>query len=165
MFQSRPKLKSKKLIIISFLMLCLSVLLFPIASLTRNFSAVFQICAIASAAISLFILIKYVIPDYLYTVESGHFTVHKVTKAQSVCVADIELSYARSKLLTEKEFKTQKGSVQVKSFIKNPQDEDIRYIIFSINGEDIAIMFEPDELFRNEFTIALESIKNEEEID
>lgn len=165
MFQSRPKLKSKKLIIVSLLLLCLSVLLFPIASLSGNFSAVIQICSIASAAISLFILIKYVIPDYLYTLEDGHLTIHKVTKAQSVCVADIELYYAKSELLTEKEFKTQKKSLQVKSFIKNPQDEDIRYIVFSISGEEIAIMFEPDELFRNEFSKALVSIKNEEETD
>ena len=163
MIQSRPKLKSKKLIVISLLLLILAVLLFPVANFAGNFAVIIHIFAIASAAVSLFILIKYVIPDYLYTLEYGHFRIHKVTKSQSVCVADIELNTVTSKLMTEDEYKAQNRSAKIFKYLKNPNDEDVRYFLFSIDGELLAIQFEPDERFINAFNNALENINYEEE--
>lgn len=164
MIQSRPKLKGKKLIVISLMLIILTVLLFPTAQFAGTYAAVVQVCAIASAAASIFILIKYVIPDYLYTLENGHLTIHKVTKAQSICVADFEISTATTKLLTLDEYKRETKQRKVFTFVKNPFCEDIRYLAFSPDGADITIQFEPDEFFRNELEHQLENINNEEDI-
>lgn len=165
MIQSRPILKSKKLITVSLLLLILAVMLFPTASLTGKYAAIIQIFAIASSAASLFLLIKYVIPDYLYTLENGHFTIHKITKSQSVCIADINIESAKTTLLTSEEYKKLSRSLKIYSYLKNPGDSEIRFIIFSLDGEEFAIQFEPDEYFRKAFSEAIESITIEEEED
>lgn len=163
MIQLRPKLKNKKLIAISLSLLILAVLLFPIASLAGKYASLVQIFAIASAAVSLFILIKYVVPDYLYTVENGHFIIHKITKSQSICVADIELSQAKTGLLTAQEYKSLNKTRKVFTFLKNPFSEEVRYIVFSDGCDEYAVQFETDDFFENEFSKILNSIENDEE--
>lgn len=163
MIQYRPKLKNRKLIAISFLLLVLSVLIFPFASFSGRYASVVQILAIISVSASVFILIKYVIPDYLYTIENGHLTIHKVTKSQSVCVADIELSDAQSGVLTADEYKAQNKPKKVYTYLKNPWSEDVRYISFSTGGQEYTIQLEADKRFEVELDNALKSIKNDEE--
>ena len=108
-------------------------------------------------------MIKYVVPDYLYTVENGHFIIHKITKSQSICVADIELSQAKTGLLTAQEYKSLNKTRKVFTFLKNPFSEEVRYIVFSDGCDEYAVQFETDDFFENEFSKILNSIENDEE--
>lgn len=155
MIQCRPKLKNKLLIITSLFLIVLSVLLFAVSQISGNFAAIIQISAIGAATASLFFLIKYVIPDYLYTLDNERLTVHKVTKAQSVCVVDIELNTVRTLPITGEEYKKQKAPRRLYSFIKNPGTPSLRYLIFELNGDEYALLLEPDELFCRELEKAL----------
>lgn len=155
MIQCRPKMKSKSLIITSLLLILLSVALLSVSQFSGNFAALVQISAIASAAVSLFFLIKYVIPDYLYSLDNGHLTIHKITKSVSVCVADIELSSIKSFPMPYDEYKKQKTARKVYSFIKNPREPNLRYIVFEINAAEYALLFEPDRFFCGELENAL----------
>ena len=150
MIQSRPKLKGKKLIYIPITLLAVCMLLFPASSAAGKYAAFIQLIAVACAAYSLFLLIRYVLTDYLYSVEDGHFTVHKINGKKSVCVADIELSDMRSELLTAEKYKKDDVARRIHTFIKNPGDERLRYIICSFGTEECALLIEPDELFEKQ---------------
>ena len=150
MIQSRPKLKGKKLIYTPFAFLAACVLLFPASAAAGKYAAFIQLFAVACAAYSLFLLIRYVLTDYLYTVEDGRFTVHKINGKKSVCVADIELCDMKCNLLTAEEYKKEDIALRLYSFIKNPGDERLRYIICNFGTEECAVLIEPDEFFENQ---------------
>ncbi len=160
MIQSRPALKGKKLIYMPLGFLAVCVLFFPASQTAGKYAAFVQLFAIVCAAYSLFLLTKYVLPDYLYTIEEGHFTVHKINGKKSVCVADIELSDIKDKLLTANEYKKDDTARRVHSFIKNPGDERLRYIICTFGTEECAILIEPDELFEKQMTVLIDEWKN-----
>ena len=160
MKQSRPKLKDKKLVITALFLLIFAVIILPASQIAKNYAFAVQLIAILSAAASLFILIKYVLTDYLYTLENGHFTVHKVNGNKSICVADIELSDMISAVLTKEEYKKDDTARKVHSFIKNPDGENLRYIICRFGTDECAILFEPDSLFENELTSQMNEYKN-----
>lgn len=160
MIQSRPALKGKKLIYLPLLFLLVCVLLFPASQAAGKYAAIIQLIAMICAAYSLFLLIKYVLPDYLYTIEDGHFTVHKINGKKSVCVADIELWDINDKLLTKEEYKKEVVARRLHSFIKNPGDERLRYIICNFGTEECAIIIEPDELFEKQMVQQITEWKN-----
>ncbi len=147
MIQSRPKLKGKKLIYMPIALLAACILLFPASQAAGKYAAFIQLAAVACAAYSLFVLIRYVLTDYLYTVEDGHFTVHKINGKKSVCVADIELSDMKSELFTTERYKKDDIARRIYTFIKNPGDEKLRYIICNFGTEECALLIEPDEFF------------------
>ncbi|MBE6571789.1 MAG: hypothetical protein E7656_06045 [Ruminococcaceae bacterium] len=150
MIQSRPKLKGKKLIYTPLFLLIAAMLLFPASSVAGKYAAIVQLFAMCVAAYSLFILIKYVLSDYLYTIEDGHFTVHKINGKKSVCVADIELSDISGNLRTKEEYRKEDVARKLYKFIKNPDDERLRYIVCNFGTEECAILFEPDEYFEKQ---------------
>lgn len=163
MIQSRPKLRGKKLIIKSFSFIFLCVVLYMFSSAFHNFAFIAQIIAILSATYSLFILIKYVIPDYLYTIENGRLTVHKVTKSQSVCIADIDVADAVQKPICYNEYKSsdyRKKSTKLYKFVKNPDSDDIRYIVFSDGYSMYTVEIEPDNNFIEILCREIENSKN-----
>ncbi len=160
MIQSRPALKGKKLVYMPLGFLAACVLLFPASQAVGRYAAIIQLFALVCAAYSLFLLTKYVLPDYLYTIEDGHFTVHKINGKKSVCVADIELSDINRKLSTVDEYKKDDVARRVHSFIKNPGDERLRYVICNFGTEECAILIEPDELFEKQMTALIDEWKN-----
>lgn len=154
MIQSRPKLKNKKLLSFSFILLLAGVIIFPLSQNAGFYTVLIQIISIALIAVSLFPIIKYVIPDYLYTLEGTRFSICKVTKAQSVCSIDVDLNNIKAALLSEQEYKNETNIKRIYSFIKNPGDSSVKYLIFDIENEKYAIKFEPD----NDFILALSKI-------
>lgn len=150
MIQSRPKLKGKKLIYTPLFLLIAAILLFPASSVAGKYAAIVQLFGMCTAAYSLFVLIKYVLSDYLYTIDDGHFTVHKINGKKSVCVADIELCDISGKIRTVEEYKKEDVARRLYKFIKNPDDERLRYIVCNFGTEECAILFEPDEHFEKQ---------------
>lgn len=163
MIQSRPKLSGNKLIIKSFTFIFLCVVLYMVSPVFRQFAFLAQLFGILCATYSLFLLIKYVIPDYLYTLDNGKFTVHKVTKTQSLCIVDIDVSDAVQLPLTYAEYKITeicKKVNKVYKFIKNPGSEQIKYMVFSDGYNCYAIAIEPDALFCEALRREIENSKN-----
>lgn len=163
MIQSRPKLSGNKLIVKSFSFIFLCVILYMFSSVFGKLAFLLQLTAIICATYSLFLLIKYVIPDYLYTLENGKLTIHKLTKTQSVCVADINISDAICEALTTEQYKAStyaKKVNKVYKFIKNPDSSDIRYLLFTNVCENYAIIIEPDDIFCRALNKEIENHKN-----
>ena len=149
--QSRPEIKNKKITTLSFLLLILAVVLFSFAPKSLLYiTALLQFSAIVCATISLFMITKYVIYDYLYTLEDGNLTIHKINKSKSICVCDIALYNALHIPMFLDEYKTylkENGPCRIYSYIKNPGCKDLKYVPFEAHGERFTLLIEPEDKF------------------
>lgn len=159
MIQSRPKAQGKRMTVKSLFFLIAAITAIMFAPAFGRFGAASQLAGFIFAAYSLFILIKYVITDYLYTLEDSHLTVHRITKSQSICVADVDLGdIVKLYCCADEKNCVKKGKVF--SFIKNPGSSDICVIIFSVAGSEYTLVFEPDTAFFDELKKEYQYIKN-----
>lgn len=169
MKQSRPQLKSKKLIILPLILLAAAILIFPSAAKAGAFSPVVQLTAMLAAAFSLFLLIKYVVYDYLYTLDGGNLFVHKVSKNRSVCAAEIPLSQVDGLPLDRAAWRarrhTEKGPIKTYTFVKNPGDAATRYLIFRQDGTRYALAIEPDAAFLGALCDEIRAVRHSEPLD
>lgn len=162
MIQSRPKLCGNKLIKKSFTFIFLCVVAFMVSSAFGKYSFVLQFLGILSATYSLFILIKYVIPDYLYTIDGQRITIHKVTKSQSVCIADMDIADIVHLPFNEEEYKNsdiRKKVSKLYKYIKNPDSKQLKYVVFTDNKSYYTLVIEPDDNFFNELCNQIENYK------
>ncbi len=165
MIQSRPKLNGKGLIFKALAFLILAVAMLMFAPLFGKYAAISQLLGFIFATYSLYIIVKYVVTDYLYTLEDGHFTVHKVTKSQSVCVADVELEDFVAVFRNDSKKSDNYNAIKTYTFIKNPANKNLSTIVFRLSDENYALVFEPDDIFYNALENELSIIKNNEDED
>ncbi len=162
MIQSRPKLKSKKTVNISLLLVIIAFIVFPLSSLTGKFTPLVQLGCIILVSISINMLLKYVVNDYLYTLDNDRITIHKITKSKSVCVADISLSDIDNQLFVESEFKAKYPDfIKKYTYIKNPGSDNVRYLVCHIDDMKYAVIIEPDEAMQNAVNSRLQQSKEE----
>lgn len=167
MYQSRPQIKNKRITLLSLLLIVFAVMMFSLSPrVSLYLSPIMQFFAIISATVSLFILIKYVIYDYLYTFENNHLTVHRINKSKSICVCDVEIKNIIYPPMTIDEYKTylkSHSASKVFSYIKNPGDENLRYLPIKVNGEKFTLLIEPDKDFILNLTHEIEKNTIEED--
>ena len=159
MIQARPALKGKKLIYMPIVYLAVCVVLFNASILAGRYASLVQLAAIGFAAYGIFLLTKYVIPDYLYTIEGGHFTVHKINGKKSLLVADVELCDMKKEFMSKEQFKAKDIGGRVFYFIKNPDSTEIKYILCYFGTEECTLVIEIDERFENQLVSQIEEWK------
>ena len=162
MMQERPIIRNKKAAHLSLLLMIAAVLAFAFARFAGNGAFLVQALGILSAAVGISMLIRYVLTDYLYSIENGHFTVHKINGKKSVWVADIALSDFSSLPLTPKEFqkKTETdGKIRVFPFIKNLDAPDEYYLCCQNGGDEYALRLELTEPFLSALISEIEHAK------
>lgn len=161
--QERPTIQNKKAARLSLMLMIGAVLAFALANLAGGGAFIIQALGILSAAIGISLLIRYVLTDYVYSIENRHFTVHKINGKKSIWVADIAFSDFSSQPLKPEQFQKRtenSGKMRVFSFIKNMDSPDEYYLCCKSGDEEYALRVELTEPFlsalRDEIELASE---------
>ena len=169
--QEKVTLKNKKAARVSALLMIFAVAAFAFAKAAGAGAFLLQALGLLSAAVGISMLIRYVLTDYLYSLEDGHFAVRKINGKKSLLVADIPLCDITSPPLTSAQYQkrsSETGKTRVFSFITNLDSPDECYLFCNVGGESYVLRLELTEAFRSALCEAIERAriqKEREEID
>ena len=165
--QEKPSIQNKKAVHLSFLLIVFSVFAFAMAKLAGPAAFLVQASAFLAAAVGISILIRYVLTDYLYTLEDRHFTIHKINGKKSVWVADITLSDILTTPMTPEQYRKYLADtgkkMRVCAYIKNMDSGHEYYLPCCLNGTDYALRLELTEPFLSALTEAIQTTAAREE--
>ena len=164
--QEKVTLKNKKAARVSVLLMIFAVAAFAFAKAAGAGAFLLQAFGLLSAAVGISMLIRYVLTDYLYSLEDGHFSVRKINGKKSLLVADIPLCDITSPPLTPAQYQkrsSETGKMRVFSFIKNLDSPDERYLFCNIGSESYVLRLELTEAFRSALCEAIEKAREEKE--
>lgn len=161
--QEKVSFKNKKAARLSALLMIFAVFAFAFAGLAGTGAFLIQALGLVSAAVGISMLIRYVLTDYLYAIENGHFAVRKINGKKSVWVADIPLTDVSDFPLTPEQYRRyceENGKKRTFSFIKNLDSSDEYYLRCRLNGEEYVLRLELSEPFYKGLCKAIENAQN-----
>lgn len=161
----RPFSKNKKEKVFFVLCAVLCILLFVLSSVVSRFVALYQLSAIVVAVVGIEIFMKFVASDYVYEATETCLKIHKITGKKSICVASLDYNNSYSLVMTNEEYKENKGKYPKITYninyAKNMSPSEFCVYIFDFNGKNVLLKFEPDKVFCDFVNEKIKNIKSD----
>lgn len=143
----KPKKRIKNALIASLILVAGAIACIVLGSMGWGYKWLSQLLVFISLTALLFIAVRYVITDFVYTVShDGYLEVKKISSKIPVTMASVEIS-GEDIIVKEQKDMSSYGVIRKERFNVTMGAEELYWYIFTVNGEKQALILECEPAF------------------